>query len=246
MQSPPARAIPNYFFKDHQPAGGEDGTLQKSSQGFNVSENCYNPVFASCCRAEALGYTGQSPPARARPDLILKDHKPPAMQGKARLRGRERNNCSTTIFEIFRRSVRIKRHRAACVASGSVQHRSATGEHMRAHRVTHAQHAPVPAGRGRRHRNRTHSNRPAWGAAARHTADRDTQRRTHRRASAHRCHCDRLDNEAQFHVSYVTCHNLLLASVTFARGSVREENGRSNRLCLDREIRMRTDRKRSE
>jgi len=165
---------------------------------------------------------------------------------EARLRGRERNNCSTTIFEIFRRSVRIKRHRAACVASGSVQHRSATGEHMRAHRVTHAQHAPVPAGRGRRHRNRTHSNRPAWGAAARHTADRDTQRRTHHRASAHRCHCDRLDNEAQFHVSYVTCHNLLLASVTFARGSVREENGRSNRLCLDREIRMRTDRKRSE
>ena len=34
----------------------------------NVSENCYNPVFASCCRAEALGYTGRSPPARAIPE----------------------------------------------------------------------------------------------------------------------------------------------------------------------------------
>ena len=59
MQSPPARAIPNYFFKDHQPAGGEDGTLQKSSQGFNVSENCYNSQSPSAPRQRRI------------PDLIL-------------------------------------------------------------------------------------------------------------------------------------------------------------------------------
>jgi len=37
--------------------------------------------------AEALGYGMQSPPARAMPDYFFKDHKPPAMQGEARLRG---------------------------------------------------------------------------------------------------------------------------------------------------------------
>jgi len=39
----------------------------------------------------------RSPPARAVADYLLKDHKPSAMQGKARLRGRERSNYSTTI-----------------------------------------------------------------------------------------------------------------------------------------------------
>jgi hypothetical protein len=42
----------------------------------NVSENCYNPVCASCRGAEALGYARRSPPARAMADYLLKDHKP--------------------------------------------------------------------------------------------------------------------------------------------------------------------------
>ncbi len=40
----------------------------------NVSENCYNPVCASCRRAEALGYPGRSPPAQAMTDYFFKDH----------------------------------------------------------------------------------------------------------------------------------------------------------------------------
>ena len=56
-----------------------------------------NPLCALCRWAEALGYPGQSPPTRARADYLLKDHKPSAMQGEARLRGPERNNYSKTI-----------------------------------------------------------------------------------------------------------------------------------------------------
>jgi len=44
------------------------------SNRFNLCENCYNPVCASCCRAKALGYGMRSPPARAIPDYLLKDH----------------------------------------------------------------------------------------------------------------------------------------------------------------------------
>jgi len=33
-----------------------------------------NPYSPACRGAEALGYTGQSPPARAIPDVMLKDH----------------------------------------------------------------------------------------------------------------------------------------------------------------------------
>ena len=48
-------------------------------------------------RPYALGYTRQSPPARALPDYVFKDHTPSAMRGEARLRGRERIICSKTI-----------------------------------------------------------------------------------------------------------------------------------------------------
>jgi hypothetical protein len=43
----------------------------------------------------------QSPPARAMADYLLKDHKPPARQGKARLRGLERNNYLKTIISVY-------------------------------------------------------------------------------------------------------------------------------------------------
>ena len=59
-------------------------------RGLTHAVGLMEPVFALCRRAGVLGYTGQSPPARAIPDLILKDHKHTAMQGEARLRGRER------------------------------------------------------------------------------------------------------------------------------------------------------------
>jgi hypothetical protein len=82
------------------------------------------PVCASCRRGKPPGYPGQSPPARARADYFFKDHQgrcapappvraqrccappyapravgvnPPAIQGKARLRGRERIISSKTI-----------------------------------------------------------------------------------------------------------------------------------------------------
>ncbi len=41
------------------------------SARFNLCENCYNPVYASCRGAEALGYPGQSPPARAIPNYLF-------------------------------------------------------------------------------------------------------------------------------------------------------------------------------
>jgi len=47
---------------------------------------------ASCRRAQALGYPGRSPPARAMADYVFKDHKPSAIQGEARLRRLHRNN----------------------------------------------------------------------------------------------------------------------------------------------------------
>jgi hypothetical protein len=56
-------------------------------RGLTHAVGLMEPVFALCRRAEALGYTGQSPPARAIPDLILKDHKPSGRRGEARLRG---------------------------------------------------------------------------------------------------------------------------------------------------------------
>ena len=44
------------------------------SNRFNLCENRYNPVCAFCRRAKALGYIMRSPPARAIPDYLLKDH----------------------------------------------------------------------------------------------------------------------------------------------------------------------------
>ena len=48
-----------------------------------------NPLCASCRRAKALGYARRSPPARVITDSFFKVHQPSAIQGKARLRGRE-------------------------------------------------------------------------------------------------------------------------------------------------------------
>jgi len=45
-----------------------------------------------CRGAEALGYGMQSPPARAMADYFLKDHKPSARQGEARLRGLDKDH----------------------------------------------------------------------------------------------------------------------------------------------------------
>jgi len=64
--------------------------------------------------AEALGYPGQSPPARAIPDYFFKDHQPSARQGEARLRGRERNNYSKTI------SPRLGKAKPACAGESEV------------------------------------------------------------------------------------------------------------------------------
>ncbi len=57
-----------------------------------------NPPYRTSRRAKALGYARQSPPARAMADYLLKDHKPSAMRGEARLRGLEWNNYSKTII----------------------------------------------------------------------------------------------------------------------------------------------------
>ena len=56
-----------------------------------------NPVYRASRRAEALGYARRSPPARAGADYLLKDHKPSAIQGEARLRGLYRIISSKTI-----------------------------------------------------------------------------------------------------------------------------------------------------
>ena len=56
-----------------------------------------NPLYRASRGAEALGYPGQSPPARAIPDYLFKDHKPSAIQGKARLRGLWRIISSKTM-----------------------------------------------------------------------------------------------------------------------------------------------------
>jgi len=69
-----------------------------SSARFNLCENCYNPLSRASRRAEALGYAGQSPPARAMADYFFNDHKPSAMECEARLRGRERIIFSKTII----------------------------------------------------------------------------------------------------------------------------------------------------
>jgi hypothetical protein len=116
-QSPPARARADYFFKDHQGCCAPAPPVR-------AQRCCAPPVCASCRRGKPPGYPGQSPPARARADYFFKDHQgccapappvraqrccappyapravgvnPPAIQGKARLRGRERNNDSKTI-----------------------------------------------------------------------------------------------------------------------------------------------------
>ncbi len=62
-------------------------TTRQTRTGVNVSENRYNPLSRASRRAEALGYGMQSPPARARADYFFKNHKPSALQDKARLRG---------------------------------------------------------------------------------------------------------------------------------------------------------------
>jgi|GEM_PF-2526449 len=67
------------------------------SNWFNLYENRYNPLYRMSRRAEALGYARRSPPARAVADYLLKDHKPSAMRGEARLRGLERIISSKTI-----------------------------------------------------------------------------------------------------------------------------------------------------
>jgi len=54
-----------------------------------------------CRGVEALGYGMQSPPARAMADYLLKEHKPSASQGEARLCGLERNNDSKTITSML-------------------------------------------------------------------------------------------------------------------------------------------------
>ena len=43
-------------------------------RGLTHAVGLMEPVFALCRRAEALGYTGQSPPAQAVADYLLKDH----------------------------------------------------------------------------------------------------------------------------------------------------------------------------
>ena len=83
-QSPPARAVADYLLKDHKPSAMQG---EARLRGLTHAVGLMEPVFALCRRAEALGYTGQSPPARAIPDLILKDHKPSGRRGEARLRG---------------------------------------------------------------------------------------------------------------------------------------------------------------
>jgi hypothetical protein len=62
-------------------------TTRQTRTGVNVSENRYNPLSRASRRAEALGYGMRSPPARARADYFFKNHKPSALQDKARLRG---------------------------------------------------------------------------------------------------------------------------------------------------------------
>jgi hypothetical protein len=56
-----------------------------------------------CRGAKALGYGMQSPPARAMADYLLKDHKPSAMECKARLRGLWRIIYSKTIISVAAR-----------------------------------------------------------------------------------------------------------------------------------------------
>jgi len=56
--------------------------------------------YAPLAIAQALGYPRRSPPARAIPDYLLKDHKPSAIQGEARLRGLERIMYSKTISRL--------------------------------------------------------------------------------------------------------------------------------------------------
>ena len=50
----------------------------------------------------ALGSALRSLPVRDMADYVFKDHKPSARQGKARLRGLERNNYSKTIIAVVR------------------------------------------------------------------------------------------------------------------------------------------------
>jgi hypothetical protein len=65
-----------------------------------------NPLCASCRRAKALGYARRSPPARVITDSFFKVHQPSAIQGKARLRGRE--SCAL-LQERERRHLRCAR-----------------------------------------------------------------------------------------------------------------------------------------
>jgi hypothetical protein len=81
-------------------------------------------VCASCRRAEALGYPGRSPPARAIPDYFFKDHKPSAIQGEARLRGLDRIIDSKDHFSRSHRADR-RNGRGGAIPSPSIISRRA-------------------------------------------------------------------------------------------------------------------------
>jgi hypothetical protein len=107
-RSPPAQAIPDLILKDHKPSAirgkARAGGLYRiiSSKTIRPRLCAAKPACADSTglflqRPYALGYTRRSPPAQAIPDLILKDHKPSAIRGKARLRGLYRIISSKTI-----------------------------------------------------------------------------------------------------------------------------------------------------
>jgi hypothetical protein len=99
-----------------QPAGGEEGTLQKSSQGFNVPENCYNPTCASYRRAKAPGYARRSPPARAIPDktssVLIR-----------RIRADPSDPCRSVFSSRFRGTARLRITRTPAATLSAIGYR---------------------------------------------------------------------------------------------------------------------------
>jgi hypothetical protein len=119
-RSPPARARADYFFKDHQmrcaPAppvraqrccaprmrllpSGSSPRLSRAKPACAGESGLFLQRLSDALRPRAP-CTGA---ALLRPSYapLTVGLKPPALQGEARLRGRERNNCLTTIISVY-------------------------------------------------------------------------------------------------------------------------------------------------